>query len=55
MHKGCQGVPRGTDIGRIQKQYLSLSVVVIPSTMAGKDTFRGYLMGLGSQGKESLF
>jgi len=25
------------------------------STMAGKDAFRGYLMGLGSQGKESLF
>ena len=55
MHKGCQGVPRVTVIGHIQKQYLSLVVAVLISNMAGKDTFRGYLMGLGSQGKESLF
>ena len=55
MHKGCQGVPRGTDIGHMQKQYLSLLVVVLILNMAGKDTFRGYLMGLGFQGRESLF
>jgi hypothetical protein len=48
-------MPRGTDIGHIQKQCLSLLVILLKSNMAGKDTFRGYLMGLGSQGKESLF
>jgi len=44
-----------TDIGYIQKQYLLLIVVVLFSLVAGKETFRGYLMGLGFQGKESLF
>ena len=43
------------DIGYIQKQYLSPKVVVLISTLAGKETFRGYLIGLGFQGKESLF
>ena len=42
-------------LGHIQKQYLFLSVLVVILTMAGKDTFRGYLMGLGFQGRESLF
>jgi len=41
--------------GHIQKQYWSLVVDVLSYHLAGKDTFRGYLMGLGSQGKESLF
>ena len=43
------------DIGYIQKQYLSPKVFGLFSTLAGKETFRGYLMGLGFQGKESLF
>ena len=43
------------DIGYIQKQYLLLKVIILISTLAGKETFRGYPMGLGFQGKESLF
>ena len=42
-------------LGRIQNRSLSLIVVVVGLTVAGKDTFRGYLMGLGFQSKESLF
>ena len=41
-------------LGHIQKQYLSLSVAVVTLIMAGKDTFRGYLMGLGFQGRVSV-
>ena len=51
-------MPRGTlstDIGYIQKQYWLLRVVALILLVAGKETFRGYLMGLGFQGKESLF
>ena len=42
-------------LGHIPNHYLSLVVVVVTLTVAGKDTFRGYLMGLGFQGRESLF
>ena len=44
-----------TDIGYIQKYYWLLIVVVLTSTVAGKETFRGYLADLESHGKESLF
>ena len=56
--RDAQEMPRcvlSNDIGYIQKQYLSPKVIVLISTLAGKETFRGYLMGLGFQGKESLF
>jgi len=56
--RDAQAMPRcafSNDIGYIQKQYLSPKVVVLISTLAGKETFRGYLIGLGFQGKESLF
>ena len=44
-----------TDIGHIQKPYWLLIVLALILMVAGKETFRGYLMGLGFQGKESLF
>ena len=44
-----------TDIGYIQKPYWLLIVVALVLKVAGKETFRGYPMGLGFQGKESLF
>ena len=44
-----------SDIGYIPKGYWLLIVFVLVSTMAGKETFRGYLADLESQGKESLF
>lgn len=44
-----------TDVGYIQKQYWLMIVVALILMVAGKETFRGYPMGLGFQGKESLF
>ena len=44
-----------TNIGYIRKQYWLLIVVALVLKVAGKETFRGYPMGLGFQGKESLF
>ena len=43
------------DIGYMQKQYWLMIVVALIWMVAGMETFRGYLMGLGFQGKESLF